>query len=421
MPTPGIGSQGFISWANRAKYTGRARGSMLLRAQILSTTRPPSSSNSAYLSWTDFFFKNLNARPTISTSLLSSTALVGTVTVTIGVNTIVLGNSGTLSTTAPTVTGTAVVSITGNNATLSTTAPTVTTDSSVNISVSVTGNNATLSTTAPTVTGTAVVSVTGNNATLSTTAPTVTGTAVISVTGNNSTLSTTAPTVTGTAVISVTGNNATLSTTAPTVTGTAVVSVTGNNATLSTIAPTVTGTAVISLTGNYLTTYTNDIQFPDVLVTISPPDAISTTFGTVTVTTTGSQPSLSSEGIIQSPASDIFTVDSFILPRTGRGKIRLKPRLRVTGLGSHRVEENKAYIKAKLPIKITSEAKYYPYVLIGKTKLNVNVFSSGIFGLSKGSSSIRSGIKLQSKGTFLTPIHLNNQKIIKTLMALGEL
>ena len=143
MPTPGIGSQGFISWANRAKYTGRARGSMLLRAQILSTTRPPSSSNSAYLSWTDFFFKNLNARPTISTSLLSSTALVGTVTVTIGVNTIVLGNSGTLSTTAPTVTGTAVVSITGNNATLSTTAPTVT--------------------------GTAVVSVTGNNATLSTT------------------------------------------------------------------------------------------------------------------------------------------------------------------------------------------------------------------------------------------------------------
>ena len=233
--------------------------------------------------------------------------------------------------------------------------------------------------------------------------------------------STTAPTVTGTAVISVTGNNATLSTTAPTVTGTAVVSVTGNNATLSTIAPTVTGTAVISLTGNYLTTYTNDIQFPDVLVTISPPDAISTTFGTVTVTTTGSQPSLSSEGIIQSPASDIFTVDSFILPRTGRGKIRLKPRLRVTGLGSHRVEENKAYIKAKLPIKITSEAKYYPYVLIGKTKLNVNVFSSGIFGLSKGSSSIRSGIKLQSKGTFLTPIHLNNQKIIKTLMALGEL
>ena len=399
MPTPGIGSQGFISWANRAKYTGRARGSMLLRAQILSTTRPPSSSNSAYLSWTDFFFKNLNARPTISTSLLSSTALVGTVTVTIGVNTIVLGNSGTLSTTAPTVTGTAVVSITGNNATLSTTAPTVTTDSSVNISVSVTGNNATLSTTAPTVTGTAVVSVTGNNATLSTTAPTVTGTAVISVTGNN----------------------ATLSTTAPTVTGTAVVSVTGNNATLSTIAPTVTGTAVISLTGNYLTTYTNDIQFPDVLVTISPPDAISTTFGTVTVTTTGSQPSLSSEGIIQSPASDIFTVDSFILPRTGRGKIRLKPRLRVTGLGSHRVEENKAYIKAKLPIKITSEAKYYPYVLIGKTKLNVNVFSSGIFGLSKGSSSIRSGIKLQSKGTFLTPIHLNNQKIIKTLMALGEL
>ena len=377
MPTPGIGSQGFISWANRAKYSGRARGSMLLRAQILSTTRPPSSSNSAYLSWTDFFFKNLNARPTISTSLLSSTALVGTVTVTIGVNTIVLGNSGTLSTTAPTVTGTAVVSITGNNATLSTTAPTVTTDSSVNISVSVTGNNATLSTTAPT--------------------------------------------ITGTAVISVTGNNATLSTTAPTITGTAVVSVTGNNATLSTTAPTVTGTAVISLTGNYLTTYTNDIQFPDVLVTISPPDAISTTSGTVTVTTTGSQPSLSSEGIIQSPASDIFTVDSFILPRTGRGKIRLKPRLRVTGLGSHRVEENKAYIKAKLPIKITSEAKYYPYVLIGKTKLNVNVFSSGIFGLSKGSSSIRSGIKLQSKGTFLTPIHLNNQKIIKTLMALGEL